>query len=155
MHFTIRRRRKAGEALHHKQAQTFRGRRYCVTNVKSPAAVKCASSNGFTHVLVGHKWKTIKSFRAASHGGHNAGVSKRTRPRSRIIPAKKNMRDAERHVAETCWCWFGHFLYREYTRGWHGANCCKGGVNPSILECLCPSGHRWDWFGAACFFCTS
>ena len=90
MNFTIRRRRKPGETLHYKQSQTIRGRRYCVSNVKSPAAVKCASSNGFTHVLVGHKWQTIKSFRVALHGGHNAGEMKRTRPRSRTIPANKS-----------------------------------------------------------------
>ena len=90
MNFTFRRRRKAGEALHYKQSQTVRGRRYCVSNVKSPAAVKSASSNNFTHVLIGYKWQTIKSFRVALHGGHNAGEMKRTRPRTRAIPANKS-----------------------------------------------------------------
>ena len=90
MNFSIRRRRKAGEALHSKQSRSIRGRCYCISNVKSPAAVKSASSNGFTHVLIGCKWKTIKYFRVALHGGHNAGQKKRSRPRTRAVPAKNS-----------------------------------------------------------------
>ena len=90
MNFTIRRRRKAGGTLHYKQSHTIRGRRYCVSNVESPSAVKSASSNGFTHVLIGCKWQTIKSFRVALHGGHNAGEHKRTRPRTRALLAKQS-----------------------------------------------------------------
>ena len=142
MHFTIRRRRKAGEALHYKQSQTIRGRRYCVSNVKYPAAVKSASSNGFTHVLIGHNWKTMNVVHVALHGGHNAGEIKRTRPRTRAIPSNKSCASSRGVLRKPAAADLGSVVYRESPPGWHEANCVQGGADSGILACLCSSGHQ-------------
>ena len=90
MHYSIRRLRKPGEVVNYQQARTIGGRQFVVSSVDSPSAVKSAKTRGFTHVLVGPKWKAIDAFKVRPHGGHNAGAAKRERPRHEVVPATKS-----------------------------------------------------------------
>lgn len=90
MHYSIRRLRKPGEVVNYQQARTIGGRQFVVSSVDSPSAVTSAKTRGFTHVLVGPKWKAIDAFKVRPHGGHNAGAAKRERPRHEVVPATKS-----------------------------------------------------------------
>jgi hypothetical protein len=89
MHYKIRRPREVSEVLNYQQAKTI-GRRYCVSSVDSPSAVKASQSIGFTHVFVKRKWKSIDSFVLLRHGGNNAGSNQKVRPRHPVNSPKKS-----------------------------------------------------------------
>ena len=154
MNFTIRRRRKAGEALHYKQSRSIRGRRYCVSNVKSPAAVKSASSNGFTHVLIGCKWQTIKSFRVALHGGHNAGEKKRSRPRTRSVPAKKSCASARGMMRKPAAADLGIAFVVNLPEDGMRRTSCKAELLQAFSRVCVPRGIKGADFGGGGCCCT-